>query len=77
MKKYGEELNEGQLQVSLSDFLVSYNKNIPKEFPRASAELLEKFQAAHAPLFTNGDLWSLERHRKRLIDWLPNNRDAA
>ncbi len=77
MKKYGKELSESQLQIPLSDFLASYNKNMPEGFPRASTALLKKFQAAHAMLFKNGDLWSLEQHRKKLMDWLPRNSDTV
>ncbi|MDO8572637.1 MAG: hypothetical protein Q7S11_02580 [bacterium] len=50
---------------------------MPEGFPRASTALLKKFQSAHAMLFKNGDLWSLEQHRKKLMDWLPRNSDTA
>ena len=73
MKKYGEELRIGQRQTSLLDFLESYNKNMPKGFPLATALLLKKFKGAQPGLFKNGDLWSLDQHRKKLIDWLPRN----
>jgi len=73
MKKYGEELRIGQRQTSLLDFLESYNKNMPKGFPLATALLLKKFKDAQPGLFKNGDLWSLDQHRKKLIDWLPRN----
>ncbi len=76
MKKYEEKLNENQAQISLLDFLKSYNQNMPANFPRASAALLKKFQNAHAMLFKHGDLWSIDRHRKKIIDWLPRNSDA-
>jgi len=77
MRKYGKEPNISQMQVTLQEFLASYNKNMPEGFPRASTALLKKFQAAHAMLFKNGDLWSLEQHRKKLMDWLPRNSDTA
>jgi len=73
MKKYREELRIGQMQISLSEFLESYNKNIPKGFPQATAQLLKKFKDEHLMLFKNGDLWSLDQHRKKIIDWLPRN----
>lgn len=76
MKKYEKELLESQSQISLSDFLASYNKNMPEGFPRASVPLLKKFQAAHSMLFKNGNLWSLEQHRKKFMDWLPRNLDT-
>ena len=70
MMKYAEELKIGQMQVSAADFLESYNKNIPKGFPLASLALLTKFKEANAKLFAKGDLWSLDQHRKKVIDWL-------
>jgi len=77
MKKYSEELKIGQMQITLSDFLESYNKNIPKGFPLATVPLLKKFKDEHSMLFKNGDLWSLDQHRKKIIDWLPRNSDAS
>ena len=71
--KYSEELKISQAHISLSDFLKSYNENIPDNFPHATAALLEKFKIAHVTLFKHGDLWSLDQHRKKLIDWLPQN----
>lgn len=67
--------NVGELQISILDFLKSYNQNLPANFPLASVSLLNKFKDSHANLFTHGDLWSLDRHRKRIIDWLPRNRE--
>ncbi len=73
MRKFDEDLKVSELQISLADFLASYNKNIPASFPRASIALLEKFKETHAMLFTNGNLWSLDRHRKKFMDWIPRN----
>jgi hypothetical protein len=77
MKKHGEELKISQMQISLSDFLESYNRNMPINFPRASVSLLKKFQDSHTTLFKNGDLWSLDQHRKKLMDWLPLNANPS
>jgi len=73
MKRNPGEVDESMLQVTLAEFLKSYNKNMPESFPRASTASLKKFQEAHAALFKNGDLWSLDQHRKKLIEWLPRN----
>jgi hypothetical protein len=73
MKKYAEELKISQIHISLSDFLESYNENIPDDFPHATVALLKKFKDMHAMLFKHGDSWSLDQHRKKLIDWLPQN----
>jgi hypothetical protein len=61
------------LQITLSEFLELYNKNMPAHFPRASVALLKKFKEGHETLFKHGDLWSLDSHRKKLMDWLPRN----
>ena len=56
--------------ISFSDFLKSYNENLPSEFPRATLALLREFKKKNAALFKNGDLWSLDQHRKKVMDWL-------
>jgi len=60
-------------QLSIGDFLESYNQNIPASFPPASVELLEQFKAANANLFKHNNFWSLYVHRKKVIDWLLRN----
>lgn len=77
MKKYGEELAISEKRVSLADFLKSYNKNLPTGFPKASTALLKKFKETHPLFFKHGDLWSLDEHRKKIIDWLPPRDQAA
>jgi len=62
------------IQVSLPDFLKSYNKNIPTGFPQATEELLKKFKASHASFVKHGELWSLDEHRKKIVDWLQLNK---
>lgn len=71
MKKYGEELKISELRITLADFLKSYNKNLPTGFPKASTALLKAFKETHPLFFKHGDLWSLDEHRKKIIDWLP------
>lgn len=56
--------------LSFSDFLKSYNENLPMEFPRASLALLREFRKMHASLFKSDNLWSLDQHRKKVMDWL-------
>ena len=56
--------------LSFSDFLTSYNENLPIQFPRASLALLREFRKAHETLFKNDRLWSLDQHRKKVMDWL-------
>ena len=77
MKKYGEELAISEKRISLADFLKSYNKNLPTGFPKASSSLLKKFKETHPLFFKHGDLWSLDEHRKKIIDWLPPRDQSA
>jgi hypothetical protein len=67
----GPSINEAQ--ISVSEFVISYNKTIPAEWPHATIELLQKFKESNVSLFKHGDLWSVDLHRKRIIDWLPLN----
>lgn len=55
---------------SLTDFLKLYNENLPLTFPRASTALLEEFRSTHPDSFKSYDIWSLDQHRKRVMDWL-------
>lgn len=55
-----------------ADFLAAYNTGLPPQFPRASASLLAVFKAAYPALFKNDGLWSLDTHRKKVMDWLPS-----
>lgn len=73
MAKDKKNMKEGPVLISVSEFLESYNKNMPEGWPRATAPLLQKFKDAHSALFTHGDLWSLDQHRKKIMDWLPRN----
>lgn len=57
--------------VSFSSFLKTYNQDLPASFPRASRLLLQEFKRANASLFKNENLWSLDLHRKKFMDWLP------
>jgi len=77
MKRNKAELEISQMQISISEFAEFYNQNIPAAFPRASVANLEKFQGTHPALFKNGDMWSIDQHRKRVIDWLCSNREVA
>ena len=66
-------MKEPAVLISVTEFLESYNKNMPVGWPRATTALLQKFRDEHAPLFTHGEQWSLDQHRKKLMDWLPRN----
>lgn len=74
MKITPKKLHISEVQISLGDFLRSYNKNIPEGFPHASETLLKRFKEEHVSFFKHGDFWSLDEHRKKIMDWLPLNK---
>lgn len=55
---------------SLDEFLELYNESLPASFPPASAALLEEFRKTHGTFFKSAKRWSLDLHRKRVMDWL-------
>lgn len=74
IKAVDHEKEQSERQLSLSDFLESYNSNIPSSFPLASSSNLKAFQGSHASLFKETkNSWSLDRHRKKFMDWLPQH----
>jgi len=76
MSKHPEIPKVHEMRITPADFLKSYNQNIPAGFPRISAALMKKFKEEHPLLFKRDDLWSLDQHRKKIIDWLPRNAEA-
>jgi len=71
-KKYND-LEVNQETISLAKFKELYNKSVPNAFPDASLKLLRDFQEANPTLFKNKDKWSIDRHRKRFMDWSFSN----
>lgn len=76
VKRKDPVLEQNKAVVTIAEFLGAYNKSAPEGFPRATAAILRKFQAAHPTLFKHGDNWSIEKHRKKLMDWLPSYHNA-
>ncbi|OGF62845.1 hypothetical protein A2662_02995 [Candidatus Giovannonibacteria bacterium RIFCSPHIGHO2_01_FULL_45_33] len=68
-------LEQNQNVTTLAVFIESYNKSVPEGFPKASVKSLRKFQVSYPALFKNGDDWSIDKHRKKLMDWLISNAD--
>jgi hypothetical protein len=60
-------------KITIKDFLKSYNENLPDVFPSATLPLLNEFRGAYPELFKNGNEWSLDTHRKKVMDWLPRH----
>ncbi len=66
-----EKERSGRIR-SIHEFVASYNQNLPSRFPQATLAQAKEFQKAFPTLFNDGrDSWSLERHRKKMMDWLP------
>jgi len=55
---------------SLGEFVKLYNENLPAAFPKVSSALLRKFQQTHENLFKDDGIWSLDVHRKKVMDWM-------
>jgi hypothetical protein len=66
------DLDRARSEKSLSfgEFLKAYNEKLPTAFPPATQPLLKEFRKAHASLFKADNTWSLDQHRKKVMDWL-------
>ena len=71
---YKKEQEINFAEMTLVEFANYYNQNIPASFPRATKEALEEFKSTHATMFDASDLWTIDKHRRRLMDWLPSYR---
>ena len=58
-------------KLTLPAFLKSYNEDLPTQFPQATAAYLRQFKKASPALFKEDASWSLDQHRKKVMDWLP------
>jgi hypothetical protein len=76
MKK-PDEFKKNELKTPLLAFLESYNQSIPADFPHPSVKILKAFQELHPALFKSSDEWSIDKHRKRLMDWLPSYKNEG
>ncbi|OHA92022.1 MAG: hypothetical protein A3J09_00800 [Candidatus Zambryskibacteria bacterium RIFCSPLOWO2_02_FULL_51_21] len=72
-KKISTKIMPDERPLTNAEFLESYNKNMPEGYPRVTLSQLERFKEVHASLFKNKGVWTLDHHRKRMIDWLPQN----
>ena len=74
---YKQEQEVNFVGTTLEVFVQYYNQNIPAAFPRATKEALAEFQTTHPALFDESKLWTIDKHRRRLMDWLPSYHEAA
>lgn len=74
MKAPDLDKERGEKSRTLAEFLKLYNENLPLLFPRASTVLLTEFRSAHPSFFKSPGVWSLELHRKKVMDWIQMSR---
>ena len=72
--KYND-LEINQETTPLASFMESYNKSAPAGLPRASVAALKQFQEAYPSLFKNSNEWSIDKHRKRFMDWISSHQN--
>ena len=72
MRYKNNPLDINLVKTTLVAFMESYNKSIPSDFPHASVKILKHFQPLPPVLFKNSDEWSVDKHRKKVMDWLPS-----
>ena len=78
MKRKNIQQQINQDVVSIAVFMESYNKSLPQGFPEASKKNLEGFYKTHPLLFKEGrNKWSIDKHRKRLMDWLASHHESS
>ena len=63
------------ISVPATVFIEYYNRNIPESFPQVTLKTLEKFRASFPALFKKNDKWIIDKHRKKLMDWLASHRE--
>lgn len=71
MKLPDLDKERSEKHLSLPEFLKCYNEKLPPVFPQASLALLREFKKTHQSIFKEGGTWSLDQHRKKVMDWLP------
>jgi len=71
MKTPDLDRERSERKLSLTDFLKSYNKDLPDGFPPASLPVLREFRKTYSGLFKGENTWSLDKHRKKFMDWRP------
>lgn len=63
------------IPTSAGVFVEYYNSSIPDVFPHATVKTLEKFKTAHPALFKRNGDWTIDKHRKKLMDWLTSHKE--
>jgi hypothetical protein len=71
MKGPDLDKERSERRITSAEFLAAYNEKLPDAFPRLSSALLREYQGRYPGQFKADGLWSLDQHRKRVMDWLP------
>jgi len=69
------QTDENAEEATPKAFMAYYNDNIPDAFPRATLRTLRDFQSQYPSLFKKEDVWSINKHRKKFMDWLSSHRE--
>ena len=76
MRTPDHDRERSEKKRTLVDFLALYNENLPLAFPRVSEDLLKEFRTGHMGLFPAGKGWTLDQHRRKVMDWLRSKQAA-
>ena len=71
------ELELNQVNTSLAVFMESYNQSVPTQFAQATVATLTEFKNTYPLLFKNGNEWSIDKHRKKFMDWQLSQRQLT
>lgn len=75
-KKNELALDANLTGTSTAAFIEYYNQNIPDVFPRVTVKTLNEFQTRYPSLFKESGEWVIDKHRKKLMDWLVSHQDV-
>lgn len=75
MKRVDKERELNEARTSLANFAEAYNRMLAPGFPHASPKALAQFQSAYPLLFKDENSWSIDKHRKRFMDWYASHHD--
>lgn len=71
MKGPDPDRERSEKKLTMKEFGTSYNEGLPTGYPPVTTPILKAFSAANAQFFKNEGMWSLDQHRKKVMDWLP------
>ena len=64
-----DEMERITTEMDTNEFQNDYNESIPDTFPRVTVNILNIFQSTYPSLFKRKKLWTIEKHRKKVLDW--------